>query len=158
MLLFSEQKDQGFVVDCDSPEEEAPGGSLESDATPFRVPSDKGDEPDAIASLPTPSDILVSYSTFPGETASANPFLSVGELGKQSELLWPKTEAVWDNLAQLEWQEIVGMRTAVGFWHNIVLSLKVLSPGGRGRVARGMWKCWIMCWSNMPIQKTCSPC
>ncbi|NWU36809.1 CASP9 protein, partial [Hylia prasina] len=61
-----EQRDQGFVVDCDSPEEEAPGGSLESDATPFRVPSDNMDEPDAIASLPTPSDILVSYSTFPG--------------------------------------------------------------------------------------------
>ncbi|KAF4801395.1 Caspase-9 [Turdus rufiventris] len=61
-----EQKDQGFVVDCDSPEEEAPGVSLESDATPFQVPSGNGDEPDAIASLPTPSDILVSYSTFPG--------------------------------------------------------------------------------------------
>ncbi|KAM4758465.1 caspase-9 [Cyanocitta cristata] len=61
-----EQRDQGFVVDWDSPEEEAPGGSLESDATPFRVPSDNVDEPDAIASLPTPSDILVSYSTFPG--------------------------------------------------------------------------------------------
>ncbi|KAM7030610.1 caspase-9 [Acridotheres tristis] len=61
-----EQRDQGFLVDCDSPEEEAPGGSLESDATPFRVPSGNVDEPDAIASLPTPSDILVSYSTFPG--------------------------------------------------------------------------------------------
>nr|XP_054503723.1 caspase-9 [Agelaius phoeniceus] len=61
-----EQRDQGFVVNCDSPEEEAPGGSLESDATPFRVSSDNVDEPDAIASLPTPSDILVSYSTFPG--------------------------------------------------------------------------------------------
>ncbi|NXS05771.1 CASP9 protein, partial [Oxylabes madagascariensis] len=61
-----EQRDQGFVVDCDSPAEEAPGSSLESDATPFRVPSDNMDEPDAIASLPTPSDILVSYSTFPG--------------------------------------------------------------------------------------------
>ncbi|KAF2985838.1 hypothetical protein EK904_002653 [Melospiza melodia maxima] len=61
-----EQRDQGFVVDCDSPEEEAPGSSLESDATPFLVSSDNMDEPDAIASLPTPSDILVSYSTFPG--------------------------------------------------------------------------------------------
>ncbi|NXA79187.1 CASP9 protein, partial [Thryothorus ludovicianus] len=61
-----EQRDQGFLVDCDSPEEEAPGGSLESDATPFQVLSDNVDEPDAIASLPTPSDILVSYSTFPG--------------------------------------------------------------------------------------------
>ncbi|NXH86748.1 CASP9 protein, partial [Edolisoma coerulescens] len=61
-----EQRDQGFVVDCDSPEDEAPGASLESDATPFRVPSGNVDEPDAIACLPTPSDILVSYSTFPG--------------------------------------------------------------------------------------------
>ncbi|XP_074780786.1 caspase-9 [Athene noctua] len=61
-----EQKDRGFVVDCDSPSDEAPGGSLESDATPFQTPSGNVDEPDAIASLPTPSDILVSYSTFPG--------------------------------------------------------------------------------------------
>ncbi|XP_063273205.1 caspase-9 [Prinia subflava] len=61
-----DKRDQGFVVDCDSPEEEAPGGSLESDATPFQVPSENRDEPDAVASLPTPSDILVAYSTFPG--------------------------------------------------------------------------------------------
>ncbi|NWT78442.1 CASP9 protein, partial [Lanius ludovicianus] len=61
-----EQRDQGFVVDCDSPQDEAPGGSLESDATPFQLPSSNVDEPDAIACLPTPSDILVSYSTFPG--------------------------------------------------------------------------------------------
>ncbi|NWS14971.1 CASP9 protein, partial [Pachyramphus minor] len=61
-----EQKDRGFIVDCDSPKDEAPGASLESDATPFRAPSGNMDEPDAIACLPTPSDILVSYSTFPG--------------------------------------------------------------------------------------------
>uniref|UniRef100_A0A8C0EYC7 Caspase 9 n=1 Tax=Bubo bubo TaxID=30461 RepID=A0A8C0EYC7_BUBBB len=61
-----EQKDRGFVVDCDSPSDKAPGGSLESDASPFQTPSANVDEPDAIASLPTPSDILVSYSTFPG--------------------------------------------------------------------------------------------
>ncbi|GAB0198741.1 caspase-9 [Grus japonensis] len=61
-----EQRDRGFVVDCDSPGDEAPGGSLESDATPFQPPSANMDEPDAVASLPTPSDILVSYSTFPG--------------------------------------------------------------------------------------------
>nr|XP_009484245.1 PREDICTED: caspase-9 [Pelecanus crispus] len=61
-----EQRDPGFVVDCDSPGDEAPGGSLESDATPFRAPVGNVDEPDAVASLPTPSDILVSYSTFPG--------------------------------------------------------------------------------------------
>ncbi|NXN50218.1 CASP9 protein, partial [Rynchops niger] len=61
-----EQRDQGFPVDCDSPGNEAPGGSLESDATPFRTLAGGTDEPDAVASLPTPSDILVSYSTFPG--------------------------------------------------------------------------------------------
>ncbi|NXX16507.1 CASP9 protein, partial [Podargus strigoides] len=61
-----EQRDRGFVVDRDSPGDEAPGGSLESDATPFHTPSGAMDEPDAVASLPTPSDILVSYSTFPG--------------------------------------------------------------------------------------------
>ncbi|XP_075629599.1 caspase-9 [Balearica regulorum gibbericeps] len=61
-----EQRDRGFVVDCDSPGDEAPGGSLESDAIPFQPPSANVDEPDAVASLPTPSDILVSYSTFPG--------------------------------------------------------------------------------------------
>ncbi|XP_072739829.1 caspase-9 [Ciconia boyciana] len=61
-----EQRDRGFVVDCDSPGNEAPGGSLESDAAPFQTPAGNVDEPDAVASLPTPSDILVSYSTFPG--------------------------------------------------------------------------------------------
>uniref|UniRef100_A0A8C3K0J3 Caspase 9 n=1 Tax=Calidris pygmaea TaxID=425635 RepID=A0A8C3K0J3_9CHAR len=61
-----EQRDRGFVVDCNSPGDEAPGGSLESDATPFRALVGGTDEPDAVASLPTPSDILVSYSTFPG--------------------------------------------------------------------------------------------
>ncbi|NWX04221.1 CASP9 protein, partial [Caloenas nicobarica] len=61
-----EQRDRGFVVDSDSPGDEAPGGSLESDATPFQTPAGNVDQPDAVASLPTPSDILVSYSTFPG--------------------------------------------------------------------------------------------
>ncbi|XP_033924546.1 caspase-9 [Melopsittacus undulatus] len=61
-----EQRDRGFVVDSNSPGDEAPRGSVESDATPFQAPSGNMDEPDAIASLPTPSDILVSYSTFPG--------------------------------------------------------------------------------------------
>ncbi|XP_074748984.1 caspase-9 isoform X2 [Strix uralensis] len=34
-----EQKDRGFVVDCDSPSDKAPGRSLESDASPFQTPS-----------------------------------------------------------------------------------------------------------------------
>ncbi|XP_062889028.1 caspase-9 isoform X2 [Mobula hypostoma] len=60
-----DQKDKGFhtMEEVDS----APGKfsettSLQTDATPFQG----GDEPDAVSSLPTPSDILVSYSTFPG--------------------------------------------------------------------------------------------
>ncbi|XP_010136999.1 PREDICTED: caspase-9, partial [Buceros rhinoceros silvestris] len=61
-----DQRDRGFVVDCPSPEDEAPAGSLASDATPFRSTPANTDEPDAVACLPTPSDILVSYSTFPG--------------------------------------------------------------------------------------------
>ncbi|XP_010226293.1 PREDICTED: caspase-9 [Tinamus guttatus] len=61
-----EQKDQGFEVESDSPVEEAHRFSAESDATPFQAPSGASDELDAVASLPTPSDILVSYSTFPG--------------------------------------------------------------------------------------------
>uniref|UniRef100_A0A8D0HDT5 Caspase-9 n=1 Tax=Sphenodon punctatus TaxID=8508 RepID=A0A8D0HDT5_SPHPU len=61
-----EQKDRGFEVDSDSPVNEAHSGNLESDALPFQIRSGEMDEPDAVASLPTPSDILVSYSTFPG--------------------------------------------------------------------------------------------
>ncbi|NXT55733.1 CASP9 protein, partial [Pluvianellus socialis] len=68
-----EEKDRGFVVDCDSPVSEAPEGSLESDATPFRTLAGSTDEPDAVTSLPTPSDILVSYSTFPGFVSWRNP-------------------------------------------------------------------------------------
>ncbi|KAM4647028.1 LOW QUALITY PROTEIN: caspase-9-like [Amazona ochrocephala] len=60
-----EQRD-GFLVDSNSPGDEAPRGSVESDATPFHAPAGNMDKPDAVASLPTPSDILVSYSTFPG--------------------------------------------------------------------------------------------
>ncbi|NXK80012.1 CASP9 protein, partial [Amazona guildingii] len=61
-----EQRDRGFLVDSNSPGDEAPRGSVESDATPFHAPAGNMDKPDAVASLPTPSDILVSYSTFPG--------------------------------------------------------------------------------------------
>ncbi|NXG45253.1 CASP9 protein, partial [Psilopogon haemacephalus] len=61
-----DQRDRGFVVNCDALGEEAPGGPLESDANPFQTPQGSVDQPDAMACLPTPSDILVSYSTFPG--------------------------------------------------------------------------------------------
>ncbi|KAJ6656752.1 hypothetical protein lerEdw1_003083 [Lerista edwardsae] len=61
-----EQKDRGFEVDSDSSAGKPRGSTLEPDATPFQVAVGASDETDAVASLPTPSDILVSYSTFPG--------------------------------------------------------------------------------------------
>ncbi|XP_029434788.1 caspase-9 [Rhinatrema bivittatum] len=42
------------------------GDPVQSDATPFSLPAEGFDQLDAVASLPTPSDILVAYSTFPG--------------------------------------------------------------------------------------------
>lgn len=55
-----------------SPDEVEPsigGADDQTDAIPMSSSSDSlsmSDEPDARATLPTPSDILVSYSTFPG--------------------------------------------------------------------------------------------
>ncbi|XP_063001356.1 caspase-9 isoform X2 [Elgaria multicarinata webbii] len=60
------QKDRGFEVDSETPVDQLHGRAAESDATPFRALAGDSDQPDAVASLPTPSDILVSYSTFPG--------------------------------------------------------------------------------------------
>ncbi|XP_041954999.1 caspase-9 isoform X1 [Alosa sapidissima] len=63
------EKDTGFEV---SPDEVQPcmgGPDDQTDAIPVSSSSDSlsmSDEPDARATLPTPSDILVSYSTFPG--------------------------------------------------------------------------------------------
>ncbi|XP_005139318.2 caspase-9 [Mesocricetus auratus] len=61
-----EQKDHGFEVACTSSQ----GRALDSDSEPDAVPYQEGprtfDQLDAVSSLPTPSDILVSYSTFPG--------------------------------------------------------------------------------------------
>lgn len=79
-MLLAEQKDRGFEVDSDSPVSQPHGGSVESDATPFQIHPRNLDEPDAVASLPTASDILVSYSTFPGETTEVKH--------------WPSREAV----------------------------------------------------------------
>uniref|UniRef100_F7CLR4 Caspase-9 n=1 Tax=Callithrix jacchus TaxID=9483 RepID=F7CLR4_CALJA len=61
-----EQKDHGFEVASTSPQEESPGSNPESDATPFQEDAWTFDQVDAVSSLPTPSDIFVSYSTFPG--------------------------------------------------------------------------------------------
>lgn len=68
LFLFpAEQKDQGFEVASISPEDRTPDSDPEPDATPFQEGPVTVDQPDAVSSLPTPSDILVSYSTFPGE-------------------------------------------------------------------------------------------
>ncbi|XP_027964293.1 caspase-9 isoform X2 [Eumetopias jubatus] len=61
-----EQKDHGFEVACASPEDRTSGSDPESDAAPFQEGPGPFDQPDAVSSLPTPSDIFVSYSTFPG--------------------------------------------------------------------------------------------
>ncbi|XP_029362255.1 caspase-9 [Echeneis naucrates] len=64
-----DEKDTGFEV---SPDEVKPSFGEkddQTDAIPMSSSSDSlsmSDEPDARATLPTPSDILVSYSTFPG--------------------------------------------------------------------------------------------
>ncbi|XP_045404611.1 caspase-9 isoform X2 [Lemur catta] len=60
------QRDHGFEVASSSPEDRASGSNPEPDATPFQQGSGTMDQPDAMSSLPTPSDIFVSYSTFPG--------------------------------------------------------------------------------------------
>uniref|UniRef100_A0A8C7M7X3 Caspase 9, apoptosis-related cysteine peptidase n=1 Tax=Oncorhynchus kisutch TaxID=8019 RepID=A0A8C7M7X3_ONCKI len=64
------ERDTGFEV---TPDEDRPcigGTDDQTDAMPMSSSSDSlstpSDEPDARATLPTPSDILVSYSTFPG--------------------------------------------------------------------------------------------
>lgn len=65
--LPAEQKDHGFEVARTSSQ----GRAFDSDSEPDAVPYEEGpqtfDQLDAVSSLPTPSDILVSYSTFPGE-------------------------------------------------------------------------------------------
>ncbi|XP_004472227.1 caspase-9 [Dasypus novemcinctus] len=61
-----EQRDRGFEVASTSSEGRASSSNPEPDASPFQESQEGFDQPDAVASLPTPSDILVSYSTFPG--------------------------------------------------------------------------------------------
>nr|ABC70998.1 caspase-9 [Dicentrarchus labrax]ABC70999.1 caspase-9 [Dicentrarchus labrax] len=64
-----DEKDHGFEVSPDEVEPSIGGADDQTDAIPTSSSSDSlstSDELDARASLPTPSDILVSYSTFPG--------------------------------------------------------------------------------------------
>ncbi|CAK6954982.1 caspase-9 [Scomber scombrus] len=63
------EKDTGFEVSPDESQPPIGGADDQTDAIPMSSSSDSlsmSDEPDARATLPTPSDILVSYSTFPG--------------------------------------------------------------------------------------------
>lgn len=63
------EKDTGFEVSPDEAEPSMGGIDDQMDAIPISSSSDSlstSDELDARATLPTPSDILVSYSTFPG--------------------------------------------------------------------------------------------
>ncbi|XP_072281875.1 caspase-9 isoform X2 [Pyxicephalus adspersus] len=61
-----DQKDRGVTVESGDLPGKFDVSALQSDATPVRTGEGDGDEIDAVASLPTSSDILVSYSTFPG--------------------------------------------------------------------------------------------
>ncbi|KAM9299533.1 caspase-9 [Gastrophryne carolinensis] len=62
-----DEKDRGVAVESeDPPSRSDSGSSLQSDATPVQPAEEDTDETDAVASLPTSGDILVSYSTFPG--------------------------------------------------------------------------------------------
>ncbi|KAK5923354.1 hypothetical protein CgunFtcFv8_000333 [Champsocephalus gunnari] len=63
------ERDTGFEVSPDEVEPSHGGADDQTDAIPMSSSSDSlsmSDEPDARVTLPTPSDILVSYSTFPG--------------------------------------------------------------------------------------------
>ncbi|XP_034280192.1 caspase-9 isoform X1 [Pantherophis guttatus] len=64
-----EEKDQGFEMEADTPPGRREGNAMESDATPMPGPGGDSDELDATASLPTDSDILVCYPTFPGHVS-----------------------------------------------------------------------------------------
>lgn len=70
------EKDTGFEVSPDEVEPPAGERDDQTDAIPMSSSSDSlsmSDEPDARTTLPTPSDILVSYSTFPGTLHSWTP-------------------------------------------------------------------------------------
>nr|QIC34719.1 caspase 9 [Bostrychus sinensis] len=70
------EKDMGFDVSPDEIEPSSGGPDDQTDAIPMSSSSDSlsmSDEPDARATLPTPSDILVSYSTFPGYVSWRDP-------------------------------------------------------------------------------------
>lgn len=76
-FFVSGEKDIGFEVSPDEAKPSIGGDGDQTDAIPFSSSSESlstSDETDAIPTLPTPSDILVSYSTFPGLFPFIIPF------------------------------------------------------------------------------------
>lgn len=72
------ERDTGFEVSPDEVRPSIGGADDQTDALPMSSSSDSlstSDEPDARATLPTPSDILVSYSTFPGYVSWRDPLI-----------------------------------------------------------------------------------
>lgn len=70
----------GFEVSPDEVQASIGGADDQTDAIPMSSSSDSlsmSDEPDARATLPTPSDILVSYSTFPGTWIHGSVFVLI---------------------------------------------------------------------------------
>ncbi|XP_019944605.2 caspase-9 [Paralichthys olivaceus] len=70
------EKDMGYEVSPDEFEPHVGGADDQTDAIPMSSSSDSlsmSDEPDARVTLPTPCDILVSYSTFPGYVSWRDP-------------------------------------------------------------------------------------
>ncbi|XP_024915460.1 caspase-9 isoform X2 [Cynoglossus semilaevis] len=70
------EKDIGFEMSPDEELSSKGGIDDQTDAIPMSSSSDSlsmSDEPDAKVTLPTPSDILVSYSTFPGFVSWRDP-------------------------------------------------------------------------------------
>lgn len=92
MFVPPGERDTGFEVSPDEVEPSLGGADDQTDAIPTSSSSDSlsmSDELDARATLPTPSDILVSYSTFPGAwLARASHWITVvGEFAVNTLLM-----------------------------------------------------------------------
>uniref|UniRef100_A0A4W2EKP1 Caspase-9 n=1 Tax=Bos indicus x Bos taurus TaxID=30522 RepID=A0A4W2EKP1_BOBOX len=113
-----EQKDHGFEVESTSPEDKTPSSDPEADATPFQEGPRSIDEPDAVSSLPTPSDILVSYSTFPGFVSWRDP--------KSGSWYIETLDSIFEQWAHCEDLQTLLLRVRL-------LRASVSSPGGVSR-------------------------
>ncbi|KAM8927379.1 LOW QUALITY PROTEIN: caspase-9 [Pelodytes ibericus] len=97
-----DQRDRGFEVDSGSPDSENANPSLQSDATAVRPDAGDTDETDAVACLPTTSDILVSYSTFPG-------YVSWRDKQRGSWYVETLEEVLGENASSLDLQTLLVM-------------------------------------------------